>query len=129
MEPSLWQEDVSKKFDALQSAIGNKRKHKHRELPDFSGAQHHDAEEWLDLANKLCIFNNVKTTADRDTVPEAVLWMGLSMTDIAHTWYASLGPRILNDYDNFINAFRSFFVHTNIHQHIADFHKRVQAPT
>ena len=55
--------------------------------------------------------------------------MGLSMTDIAHTWYASLHHEILIDYNAFIAAFRSFFVHINVHQHIADFHKRVQSPT
>ena len=53
--------------------------------------------------------------------------MGLSMTGIAHTWYTSLHPKILTEYNEFIAAFRSFFVHVNVHQHIADFHKRVQS--
>ena len=50
------------------------------------------------------------------------------MTGIAHMWYTSLSHEILIDYKAFIPAFRSFFVHGNVHQHIADFHKRVQAP-
>ena len=127
MEQKQWQEDVVKNFDALQSAINNKKRHKHRELPDFSGAQHHDAEEWLDLADKLATFNKIPTTAEKDIVPEAILWMGLSMTGIAHTWYTSLHPKILTEYNEFIAAFRSFFVHINVHQHIADFHKRIQS--
>ena len=73
-------------------------------------------------------FNNIKTKADKDVVPEVVLWMGLSMTGIAHTWYNSLSLQILVDFTLFVTEFRSFFVHVNVHQHIADFHKRVQSP-
>ena len=50
------------------------------------------------------------------------------MTGIAHTWYTSLSHNILIDFNLFVKAFCSFFVHVNVHQHIADFHKRVQAP-
>ena len=66
--------------------MSGKKRVKQRELPEFSGEQSTDAEGWLDLANKLSSFNNIKITADKDVVPEVVLWMGLSMTGIAHTW-------------------------------------------
>ena len=125
MDQREWQEDVTQRFDALSIAMTGKKKVKCRELPEFSGEQSTDAEEWLDLANKLSTFNNIKTTADKDIVPEVILWMGLSMTGIAHTWYTSLLHDILINYNAFIPAFRSFFVHVNVHQHIADFHKRV----
>ena len=128
MEPKEWQDDVQQRFDALSSAMSGKKRVKRRELPEFSGEQSTDAEEWLDLANKLSSFNNIKVKADKDVVPEVVLWMGLSMTGIAHTWYTSLSHQILVDYKHFVTEFRSFFVHVNVHQHIADFHKRVQSP-
>ena len=127
MERDQWQEDVQQRFDALSSAMSGKKRVKRRELPEFSGEQSTDAEEWLDLANKLSSFNNIKITADKDVVPEVVLWMGLSMTGIAHTWYTSLSLQILVDFKLFVTEFRSFFVHVNVHQHIADFHKRVQS--
>ena len=128
MDQSEWQEDVQQRFDALSSAMSGTKRVKRRELPEFSGIQSTDAEEWLDLASKLSSFNNIKTKADKDVVSEVVLWMGLSMTGIAHTWYTSLSHQILIDFKLFVTEFRSFFVHVNVHQHIADFHKRVQSP-
>ena len=127
MDQQEWQDNVQQQFDALSSAMSGKKRVKRRELPDFSGEQSTDAEEWLDLATKLSSFNNIKIKADKDIVPEVVLWMGLAMTGLAHTWYTSLSLRILNDFTLFVTEFRSFFVHVNVHQHIADFHKRVQS--
>ena len=85
MDQREWQENVQQQIDALSSAISGKKRVKRRELPEFSGTQSTDAEEWLDLASKLSSFNNIKIKADKDVVPEVVLWMGLSMTGIAHT--------------------------------------------
>lgn len=54
MEPRDWQTSVDKRFDTLTGIIKKKSSRpKRRELPDFSGELHHDAEEWLDLAEKL----------------------------------------------------------------------------
>ena len=50
MDQQEWQQDVSKRFDALSSAITDKKRVKRWELPEFSGEQQTDAEEWLDLA-------------------------------------------------------------------------------
>ena len=128
MDQEEWQDNVQQQFDALSSAMSGKKRVKRRELPEFTGEQSTDAEEWLDLANKLSSFNNIKITNNNDEVPEVVLWMGLSMTGISHTWYTSLSLENLKDYKLFVTEFRSFFVHVNVHQHIADFHKRVQSP-
>ena len=128
MDQEEWQDNVQQQFDALSSVMSGKKRVKRRELPDFSGEQSTDAEEWLDLATKLSTFNNIKITAEKDIVPEVVLWMGLAMTGLAHTWYTSLSLRILINFKLFVTEFRSFFVHVNVHQHIADFHKRVQSP-
>ena len=98
MEQREWQENVQQLFDALSSAMSGKKRVKRRELPVFSGTQSTDAEEWLDLASKLSSCNNIKIKADKYVVPEVVLWMGLSMTGIAHTWYTSLSHQILIDF-------------------------------
>ena len=90
MDQREWQDNVQHQFDALSSAMSGKKRVKRRELPDFSGEQSTDAEEWLDLATKLSTFNNIKITAEKDVVPEVVLWMGLAMTGLAHTWYTSI---------------------------------------
>ena len=50
MDQREWQENVQQQFDALSSAMSGKKRVKRWELPEFSGEQSTDAEEWLDLA-------------------------------------------------------------------------------
>ena len=73
MDQEEWQENVQQQFDALSNVMTDTKRVKRRELPDFSGAQSTDAEEWLDLANKLSSFNNIKITNDKNEIPEVVL--------------------------------------------------------
>ena len=130
MEQKQWQERVSSKFASLEGLLENRgNKPKRKELPDFTGELHHDAIEWLELAQKLLAYSGIETKSTDNEIPKAVLWMSLSLTGTAHVWYNSLDRATLENFVEFIKAFKFFFVCVDVAQNVADFHRRIQLPT
>jgi len=74
-------------------------------------------------------FNQLSKIAEKDNVPEAISWMCVALTGLAHVWYTSLDAPVLTDYKTFVTTFRNFFGRKDTSQWLADFHSRVQTPT
>ena len=112
MDSKQWQERVSGRFAALEGLLENREnKPKRKELPEFTGELHHDAIEWLELAEKLLAYSGIKKKAVDHKIPKAVLWMSLSLTGTAHVWYNSLDRQTLENFEEFIIILQFFLLY------------------